>query len=70
MIREGIAKLVEGRDLTRSEAEELMSEIMSGKATDAQIAAFLTALRMKGETIEEITAFASVMRKFCHPYTS
>lgn len=66
MIREGIAKLVQGQDLTRIEAEELMSEVMSGKVTDAQIAAFLTALRMKGETIEEITAFASTMRKFCN----
>jgi len=67
---EGIAKLVEGRDLARLEAEEMMDEIMSGKATEAQIAAFLTALRMKGETVEEITSFASVMRKFCcqiHP---
>ncbi len=66
MIREGIAKLVEGRDLTRSEAEEVMSEVMSGKATEVQIASLLTALRMKSETIEEITAFASVMRKFCY----
>ena len=66
MIRDGIAKLVEGKDLTRMEAEEIMAEIMSGKATEAQIASFLTALRMKGETIEEITAFASVMRKFCY----
>jgi len=69
-IREGIAKLVEGSDLARIEAEEVMSEIMSGKATEAQITAFLTALRMKGETIEEVTAFASVMRSFCrqiHP---
>jgi anthranilate phosphoribosyltransferase len=66
MIKEGIAKLVEGQDLTRIEAEELMSEVMSGKATDAQIAAFLTALRIKVETVEEITAFASVMRKFCN----
>src|SRR4030067_1230656 len=42
-----------------------MKEIMSGKATNAQIAALLTALRMKGETVEEITAFAEVMREFC-----
>lgn len=70
LITEGIAKLVEGQDLLRGEAEEVMSEIMSGRATAAQIAAFLTALRMRGETVEEITAFASVMRKFCqhlHP---
>ena len=59
---ESIVKLVEGRDLTSSEAEDVMSEIMCGKATEAQIAAFLTALRMKGEKVEEIAAFASVMR--------
>lgn len=66
MIRECIAKLVEGKGLTATEAEEAMSEVMSGKASEAQIASFLTALRMKGETVEEITAFASVMRRFCH----
>lgn len=66
MIRECIAKLVEGKNLTVAEAEEAMSEIMSGKASEAQIASFLTALRMKGETVEEVTAFASVMRRFCH----
>ena len=73
MMMESIGKLVEGRDLICSEAEELMSEIMSGKATEAQIAAFLTALRMKGEKAEEIAAFASVMRRFCtriHPKVS
>ncbi len=43
-----------------------MKEIMSGKATNAQIAAFLAALRMKGETVEEITAFAEVMKDHCH----
>ncbi|MBO3799505.1 MAG: anthranilate phosphoribosyltransferase [Candidatus Brockarchaeota archaeon] len=65
MIRECIAKLVRGEDLLPEEAEEAMTEIMSGKASDAQIASFITALRMKGETVEEITAFASVMRRFC-----
>ncbi len=65
MIRECIAKLVEGKNLTMTEAEEAMSEIMSGNASEAQIASFLTALRMKGETVEEVTAFASVMRRFC-----
>jgi anthranilate phosphoribosyltransferase len=47
-----------------------MKEIMLGEATQAQIAAFLAALRIKGETIEEISAFAAVMRAFCckiHP---
>jgi anthranilate phosphoribosyltransferase len=66
VIRESLTKLVDGKDLIPSEAEELMTEIMSGNATTAQIAAILTALRMKGETIEEITAFSSVMRTFCH----
>ncbi len=66
LIKECISKIVEGRDLARIEAEKIMSEIMLGKVTEAQIAAFLTALKMKGESIEEITAFASVMRKFCN----
>jgi len=65
LIRECIAKLVENKDLLPEEAEKAMTEIMSGKASEAQIASFITALRMKGETIEEITAFASVMRRFC-----
>jgi len=70
MIKEGIQKLVKGEDLTPQEASETMKEIMSGAATDAQIGAFLTALKMKGETVQEISAFASVMRDFCckiHP---
>lgn len=65
MIKECIAKLVRGEDLLPEEVEKSMTEIMSGKASDAQIASFLTALRMKGETVEEIAAFASVMRRFC-----
>ncbi|MFW6117329.1 MAG: anthranilate phosphoribosyltransferase [Thermoproteota archaeon] len=70
MIREGIKKLTKDRDLSYQEAEKIMEEIMSGETTPAQIGAFLTALRMKGETIQEISAFASVMREFCakiHP---
>jgi len=59
-----IAKLVGGKDLTAQEAESAMDIIMTGKASDAQIGAFLTALRMKGETVDEITAFAKVLRKF------
>jgi anthranilate phosphoribosyltransferase len=58
-----IRKIVEGRHLSRDEAESVMRGIMSGAATDAQIAAFLTALRMKGETVEELTGFAVVMRE-------
>jgi anthranilate phosphoribosyltransferase len=65
MIRETLQKLIDGSDLTYSEAEQDMKEIMTGNATNAQIAAFLTALRMKGETVEEITAFAEVMRGNC-----
>jgi len=65
VIREGIKKLVKGVDLTSQEAREIMKEIMSGRATEAQIGAFLAALRMKGETIREISAFAAVMRDFC-----
>ena len=66
MIRESIGKLVEGRSLSFVEGREAMAEIMSGGATDAQIGAFLTALRLKGETIEEISALASTMREYCH----
>ena len=69
MIRESIRKLVDGRNLSNQEARETMKEIMLGEATDAQIGSFLTALRIKGETIDEIAAFASVMREFCHNIT-
>lgn len=63
MIREGIQKVVEGRDLTRQEAYGVMQVIMAGEATPAQIACYLTALRMKGETVEEITGSAQAMRE-------
>ena len=63
MIKDTIAKIIEGKNLESNEAEEVMEEIMSGKATDAQIAGFLVALRLKGETVDEITSFAKVMRK-------
>lgn len=66
MIREAIAKLVEGKSLSEDEAFGSMVEIMRGQATSAQIAAFLTALRMKGENVEEITAFAKAMKALCH----
>ncbi len=66
MIKEGIQKLIDGTDLTFEEAQEIMKEIMSGKATSLQIAAFLTALRMKVETVDEITAFTGVMKEYCH----
>jgi anthranilate phosphoribosyltransferase len=70
MIREGIQKLIDGANLTFEESQEIMREVMSGKATNAQIAAFLTALRLKGETVEERVASAAVMREHCrriHP---
>ncbi|PYM76927.1 MAG: anthranilate phosphoribosyltransferase, partial [Candidatus Rokuibacteriota bacterium] len=63
IITEAIRILVDRRDLTRIEAAAAMEAIMSGAATNAQIAAFLTALRMKGETIEELIGFAQVMRE-------
>ena len=62
MIQEAISKLVQKQNLTQDETEQVMNEIMEGKATDAQIAAFLIALRLKGETIDEITACAKIMR--------
>jgi anthranilate phosphoribosyltransferase len=70
MIKENIGKLVDGGDLTYEESTASMKEIMSGAATTAQIGAFLTALRMKGETVNEITAFTTVMKECCrriHP---
>jgi len=63
MIREAISALVEGRDLTQEEAAQAMNEMMEGEATPAQIAAFITALRIKGETVDEITGMAQVMRE-------
>jgi anthranilate phosphoribosyltransferase len=66
-ITEGIRKVVEGQHLSRVEAESLMNEIMVGNATDAQIASFLTALRMKCETVEELIGFAKVIREKASP---
>jgi anthranilate phosphoribosyltransferase len=62
MIKEAIGMLIEKRSLTEDEAAAVMDEIMGGKATDAQLASFLTALRIKGETAEEIAGMARVMR--------
>lgn len=62
MIEEAIKKVVQNIDLTSEEAEKVMDEIMSGEADRIKMASFLTALRMKGETVEEITAFAKGMR--------
>ncbi len=66
MIQEAIAKLVERIDLSYQEAYEAMKEMIRGEATPSQVAAFLTALRMKGETVEEIVAFAEAMRGCCY----
>jgi anthranilate synthase/phosphoribosyltransferase len=62
-IKEGIDAVISGKDLSEEDAEDMMRSIMSGLATPAQIAAFLTGLRLKGETVEEITGFARLMRK-------
>lgn len=67
MLKEYIHKVVSGNSLTEAEAEAAMEIIMSGEATPAQIAAFLTALRLKGETVEEITGFARTMRRLAEP---
>lgn len=63
MIKEAIKMLVSNISLSEAEMAECMKEIMEGKATDAQIGAFLTALRIKGETVEEITGAARIMRE-------
>jgi anthranilate phosphoribosyltransferase len=63
MIKEAIGKVVTGTDLSEKEMVGAMNEIMSGECTPAQIGSFITALRMKGETIEEITGAARVMRE-------
>lgn len=63
MIKDAIKLVVEGKNLSYEMAEEVMNEIMSGKASQIEMASYLTALRMKGETIEEITACANGMRK-------
>ncbi len=62
MIVEALHKVVDGTDLSREEAAQVMEFLMSGQATDAQVAAFLTAMRIKGETVEELCGFARVMR--------
>ena len=63
MITDAIAKLVEGESLTQAEAAATMSDIMEERATAAQFGAFVTALRLKGETAEEIAGMAQVMRE-------
>ncbi|HUF42821.1 MAG TPA: anthranilate phosphoribosyltransferase [Verrucomicrobiae bacterium] len=65
-IREAIDKLVRRANLSEAEMIDVMNQIMTGEATPLQVAAFLTALRMKGETVEEITGAARVMREKAH----
>ena len=65
MIKEAIIKLSKKQDLAYAEAEAVMDEIMSGQATPVQMSAYLTALALKGETIDEITASAAGMRAHC-----
>src|SRR5919201_1050225 len=63
MIVEAIARLVEGQSLTRDEAAATMADIMEERSTPAQFGAFVTALRLKGETVDEIAGMAQVMRR-------
>ena len=67
MIKQTIETLIEGRDLSQEAAHRAMEFVMSGEATPAQLAAFLTALRMKGEAVDEITGFARAMREAAVP---
>lgn len=62
MIKEAIIALAKKQDLTYEQAEKVMDEIMSGEASQIQMASYLTALALKGETIDEITASAAAMR--------
>ncbi|UCD70862.1 MAG: anthranilate phosphoribosyltransferase [Syntrophobacterales bacterium] len=63
MIKEAIGRVVNSENLRESEMMEAMGEVMEGKATPSQIATFITALRMKGETVEEVTGAARIMRQ-------
>src|SRR5256884_2459094 len=67
MIQRALARLLDGHDLSREEAHEVMGSIMSGEATPAQIAGFLIALRAKGETADEIAGCAEAMREHVLP---
>jgi len=67
MIHQALDKIVAGEDLSRTEADAAMEQILAGKATDAQIAALLTGLRMKVETVDELVGFAMAMRRHATP---
>lgn len=64
MLKDILSQVVSGQDLSQATAQQAMNIIMSGQANEAQICAFLTALRMKGETSEEVTGFAATMRQY------
>ncbi len=66
-IQEALALLVEKQDLSRDQMSDVMSQVMGGEATDAQIGALLVALRMKGESIDEVAGAATVMRELALP---
>jgi anthranilate phosphoribosyltransferase len=67
MIVDAVKKTAAGEDLTRAEAQGAMEEILAGRATDAQIKDLLTALRVKGETVDELVGFATAMRRQARP---
>lgn len=67
MIVAALHQICDGKDLTRDQAAALMEELLAGRATDAQAAALLVALRMKGETVDELVGFASAMRAAARP---
>lgn len=62
-MKEAIQKVVDRQDLTEAEARKVMNIMLSGEATQAQLGAFLTAMRMKGETLDELTGFAAVLKE-------
>src|SRR5437870_7343235 len=63
VVRAALSAVVEGQSLTLDEARDAMGAVMDGEATPAQLAALLVALRMRGETIEELAGFATAMRE-------
>lgn len=65
MIKEAILKVCKKQDLTYAEAEQVMNEIMEGQASQVQMSSYLTAMSLKGETVDEITASAAAMRAHC-----
>jgi len=69
MIKSAIYDVLNGKDISLDQTRQVMLQIMNGEATNAQIAAFLTAMRLKGETIDEITACVMVMRDKCTKLT-